>query len=101
MRKKEVVEEKSASYKNYEKITIMRYVPFAATIPYTYLHVYIYHMYIWVNLLGTVIICPISAGSGTHNEIEVSVLLQERQKRFFLSVIDRRFKQATVLQLLY
>ena len=44
MRKKEVVEDKSASNMNYEK-KIMRYVPFAATIPYTYLHVYISYVY--------------------------------------------------------
>ena len=94
------------------------------SLPRSHIHIfmYIYHMYIWVNLLGTeviishtreltlysfillvwnmlgtvpfgcmlqtniqltIIICPISAGSGTHNEIEVSVLLQERQKRSF------------------
>ena len=52
MRKKEVVEDKI-------KVPLIRIMkiknalcPFAATIPYTY----IYHMYIWVNLLGTEVI---------------------------------------------
>jgi hypothetical protein len=54
MRKKEVVEDKSASYKNYEK----KKCAMSLSLPRSHIHIfmYIYHMYIWVNLLGTEVI---------------------------------------------
>ena len=55
MRKKEVVEDKSASYKNYEK---KKKCAMSLSLPRSHIHIfmYIYHMYIWVNLLGTEVI---------------------------------------------